>query len=347
MNTSWEVGAEARFWDNRINTDFTWFHTHCSDQIVTGFRLSYATGFVLNNMNVGTFNTWGWEFHIDADLVRTNDFTWNVGFNASHTNSKVVYLPENVSEYYNAYTWNSGNIRNGIVLGEPITTITGRPFKRNDNGDILISPTTGLPLVASDWKVIGNREPKLRFGITTSLRYRDFRLRAMFSTRYHATMVNGTARGLMSRGMSDYSARLRESGYYTLTGVLEDGNENSDHPTYSTIANRAMFGNSASTWLDDYDEPWVQDKINYIRLQELRLTYNIPSAFLQKATRGIVKNAMVYVSGNDLFTLTNYTGYDVVGNVMSASAGGVGGEGYDCWSLPSPRSYSVGLSVTF
>ena len=368
MNTSWEVGAEARFWDNRINTDFTWFHTHCSDQIVTGFRLSYATGFVLNNMNVGTFNTWGWEFHIDADLVRTNDFTWNVGFNASHTNSKVVYLPENVSEYYNAYTWNSGNIRNGIVLGEPITTITGRAFKRNDKGEILISPSTGLPLVATDWSVLGNREPKLRFGITTSFRYKGFRLSAMFSGRYHATMVNGTARELMNRGMSDYSAQLRESGYYTLTGVLEDGHQNPQYytadnvvpganigdeipgtynPTYSTIANRAMFGTSASTWLDDYDEPWVQDKINYIRLQELRLTYNIPTAFLQKATRGIIKNALVYVSGNDLFTLTNYTGYDVVGNVMSASAGGVGGEGYDCWSLPSPRSYSVGLSVTF
>ena len=53
------------------------------------------------------------------------------------------------------------------------------------------------------------------------------------------------------------------------------------------------------------------------------------------------------MSGDNVFTLTNYTGYDVVGNVMSASAGGVGGEGYDCWSLPSPRSYSVGLSVTF
>ena len=66
MNTSKEVGFEGRFLNDRINTDFTYFWTTCSDQIVKGFRLSYGTGFVLNNMNVGNFKTWGWEWHIDG-----------------------------------------------------------------------------------------------------------------------------------------------------------------------------------------------------------------------------------------------------------------------------------------
>ena len=50
---------------------------------------------------------------------------------------------------------------------------------------------------------------------------------------------------------------------------------------------------------------------------------------------------------NDLFTLTNYVGYDVVGNATSAAAGGTGGEGIDFWSLPSPRTYTLGFSLTF
>ena len=57
MTTSREIGFEGRFWDDRIVVDFTYFVTHCSDQIVKGFRLSYATEFVLNNMNVRTFDT--------------------------------------------------------------------------------------------------------------------------------------------------------------------------------------------------------------------------------------------------------------------------------------------------
>ncbi len=347
MNTSWEVGFEARLWDNRINADFTYFKTKCEDQIVTGFRMSYATGFVLNNMNVGSFKTNGWEAHLDVDVLKLHNLTWNIGVNASHTSSKVVYLPENLSEYYNAYTWNSGNIRNGIVLGEPITTVTGRAFKRNDAGDILINPSTGLPVVSSEWSVLGDREPKLRFGITTAVSYRDFRLSAMFSGRYHATMVNGTAREMMNRGLSEYSVQFREQAEsFVWEGVYEDGMENTDTPNRNTIAIQTTTG-SASTWVDDYDELWVQKGINYIRLQELRLNYNIPSKFLQEYTRGLISRAQIYVAGNDLFTITNYTGYDVVGNVMSAAAGGVGGEGYDCWSLPSPRTYTVGLSVTF
>ena len=359
MNTSWEVGFEARAWNNRLNADFTYFKTKCEDQIVTGFRMSYATGFVLNNMNVGSFTTNGWEAHIDADLVKAGDFTWNLGINASHTTSKVVYLPENLTEYYNAYTWNSGNIRNGIMLGQPITTVTGRAFRRNDKGEILISPSTGLPLVDASWSVLGDREPDLRFGITTALSYKDFRLSAMFSGRLGATMVNGTAREMMNRGLSDYSVQFREhADSYVFNGVYQDGHENpkydengveipgSYNPNRNTIAIQTTTG-SASTWVDDYDELWVQKGINYLRLQELRLNYNIPAKFLKEFTHGFISRAQIYVAGNDLFTLTNYTGYDVVGNVMSAAAGGVGGEGYDCWSLPSPRTYTFGLSVTF
>src|SRR5699024_152707 len=129
----------GRFADNRINANFTYYHTHSADQIVKGFRLSYATGFVLNTLNVGTFNTWGWEAHIDGDIINNaQGLRWNVGVNLSRTNSKIVSLPENVTEYYNAYTWNSGNIRNGISQGNPITTLTGRAYERNEAGDVLI-----------------------------------------------------------------------------------------------------------------------------------------------------------------------------------------------------------------
>ncbi|TFH46803.1 MAG: SusC/RagA family TonB-linked outer membrane protein, partial [Bacteroidia bacterium] len=67
MTTSKEIGFEGRFLSDRVNVDFTYFWTHCDNQIVKGFRMSYGTGFVLNNMNVGTFETWGWEAHIDGD----------------------------------------------------------------------------------------------------------------------------------------------------------------------------------------------------------------------------------------------------------------------------------------
>ena len=342
MTTSYEIGLEGRFWDNRVNADFTVFRTHCADQIVTGFRMSYATGFVLNNMNVGTFNTWGWEGHVDVDVLKGQDFRWNVGLNVSHTGSEVVELPENLTEFYDAYTWNSGNIRNGVMKGYPITTITGRAWERNDNGDILISPTTGQPVISSKWSILGNREPKLRFGITTNVSYKNFRLSAMFQGRWKADVVNATLRDLTGSGLSDFSVDLRESGQHVFKGVLKDGKENSANPTINTISvdfDKVRYAGN--------DEDWVQHNINYIRCQELRLSYIVPTAWLAKVTNNTISGVTVYVSGNDLFTITNYKGTDVAGNTVSAAAGGTGGEGYDCWSLPTPRTYSFGLSVTF
>lgn len=342
MTTSWEVGLEGRFWDNRVNADFTYFRTHCADQIVTGFRMSYATGFILNNMNVGTFNTWGWEGHVDVDVIRNHDWKWNVGLNMSHTGSKVVKLPENLTEFYNAYTWNSGNIRNGVMMNNPVTTVTGRAYERNDKGQILIDPTTGLPRISSEWSILGNREPKIRFGFTTALSYKNFRLSAMFQGRIHADVVNATMRSMMGNGLSNQSVSLRESGSYVFDGVLYDGKQNTDNPTVNTIA-----VDMSKTFYSGADEDWVQHKINYVRCQELRLAYVVPQSWLQRVTKNTIQNASIYVMGNDLFTITNYSGIDVAGNTMSAAAGGTGGEGYDCWSLPSPRTYTFGMSVTF
>ena len=344
MTTSREIGFEVRAIDERINADFTYFKTHCADQIVKGFRLSYATGFVLNNMNVGTFDTWGWEAHIDGDIIRgAKGLRWNVGVNASHTNSKVVSLPKNVSEYYNAYTWNSGNIRNGIMVGYPITTLTGRAYARNDAGQVLINPTTGLPEVSTTWSVIGDREPKLRFGFSTSLNYSGFRLSAMFSGRFGATVVNGTKRTMMTTGTSLESVTLRESSPVVFNGVLKDGNENTANPTVNNIVvDYPAYGTSI---YGGNDEDWLEKNVNYLRLQELRLSYRIPTKVL-KQTR-ILSNCDVYVAGNDLMTWTNYSGIDAVGNTVSAAAGGTGGEGYDVWSLPNPRGISVGFSLTF
>jgi hypothetical protein len=342
MNTSKELGFEGRLVKNRINIDFTYFWTNCTDQIVNGFRLSYGTGFVLNNMNVGAFRTWGYELHIDGDIIKTSTgLVWNVGLNASHTQSMVDYLPKNVSEYYNAYTWNSGNIRNGIQVGYPITTYTGLAYLRNTAGQVLISPTTGLPLTSSTWSVIGDREPKLRFGLTTNLNYKGVRLSAMFAGRYKATVVNGTKRLMMSNGLSQESVDLRESAPVVFNGVLQDGNENTATPTVNTLT--VNYGIYATTF-GGGDEDWMEKNVNYLRLQELRLNYDLPKKWLARTP---LAQASVFFAGNDLAVWTNYSGIDAVGNTVSAAAGGTGGEGMDVWSLPSPRGYSVGLSITF
>ena len=346
MTTSYEVGFEGRFFNDRVNTDFTYFWTKCENQYITAFRLSYATGFVLNNMNVGTFTTNGWEFHIDADILRlTNGLRWNLGLNMDHSTSCVTELPENVSEYYNAYTWVSGNLRNGISVGNPITTMTGKGYERNDAGQVLIDPATGLPVVSSVWTVMGDREPKLKFGLTTNISWKNFRLSAVASGRFGATVVNGTMRDLMGTGSSWQSVEMREKGPVVFEGVLKDGKQNSANPTVNTIA--VDYSNYGSYTYTGTDEDWLEKNVNYLRLSEVRLSYNVPQKWLKNATKNFLSAASVWVKGTDLVTLTNYSGIDVVCNSNSASLGGSGGVGIDLWGFPSPRGFAFGFNLTF
>jgi hypothetical protein len=346
MTTSWEFGFEARFLNDRVNADFTYFQTRCEDQYVTGFRLSYATGFVLNNMNVGTFETNGWDLHVDGDVLRLqNGLRWNVGMNLSHSSSEVTYLPENVSEYYNAYTWLSGNLRNGIIKGHPVTTMTGKAYQRNKKGDVLISPTTGLPLVSDEWSVVGDRQPNMEFGLTTAISWKNFRLSALASGKLGFTVVNGTKRDMMGTGSSWESVTLRESKPVVFKGVLKDGHENSANPTVNSIA--VTYNNYGSSIYTGGDEDWLEEDINFLRLSEVRLSYNVPSSWLKRATKNFVSSASIWAKATDLVTLTNYSGIDAVGNSYSAALGGAGGMGIDVWGTPNPRGYSFGVNLTF
>jgi len=344
MNTAWEVGLEARLFRNRMDVDIAYYNTFSKDQIITGFRMSYATGFVLNNMNVGSFKTNGLEMRVAGDVIKNRNWIINLGLNLSKNWSNVVSLPTNVSEYYNAYTWNSGNIRNGISVGFPITSLTGNDYQRSTDGQILIDPSSGLPLYSGTWTFIADREPNLLFGFNISIKYKGFSISALLDGRLGATVVNGTKRYMQQYGYSLESVTQREAAPVVFNGVLKDGYENTTSPTKNTIGVKLgdlQYGYSGG------DPDWIEKNINYMRLYDLRMSYNVDRKWLSKGTKGLLSAASVFVSGSDLFVWTNYSGIDVVGNSNSASLGGTGGVGQDIMAIAAPRGLSFGLSVTF
>jgi hypothetical protein len=157
--------------------------------------------------------------------------------------------------------------------------------------------------------------------------------------------VNGTKRDMMGTGSSWESVAMREAEPFVIKGVIQDGMENSDNPTPNTVAIDPRFY-SNTTYVGN-DENWLEKNVNFLRLSEVRLTYNVPQKWLKQATRNFLSAASVYVTGTDLFTWTNYSGIDAVGNANSASMGGVGGVGIDFWGVPSPRGIAFGCSLTF
>jgi len=295
---------------------------------------------------MGSFKTNGTEFLVNYDFIRNKDWTFNLGVNGSRNWSKVLSLPTGVTEYYNSATWVSGNLRNGIMVGSPITTITGNDYQRNAKGQVLIDPTTGMPLISSTWSVLGDREAKLNFGFTANLKYKNFSLSCLMSGKLGTQVVNGTKRIMMTNGSSAESVTQRSMGAVVFNGVIKDGKQDSSTPTTNNIAVNLATVNSGSGYAGA-DPDWIEKNVNYLNMSEVRLSYNFDKKLLSKLSRNLVSALTVYAAGTDLFILTNYSGIDPAGNGTSSAVGGTGGVGFDMLSIGAPRGISCGLNITF
>jgi hypothetical protein len=137
---------------------------------------------------------------------------------------------------------------------------------------------------------------------------------------------------------------MRNAGPKVFDGVLNDGLQNTTTPTVNTIA--VKLGDNQYGYVGG-DPNWIEKDVNYIRMAELRLSYNVDRKWLAKASKGILSAASVFATGTDLFVITNYSGIDVVGNSNSAALGGTGGVGFDMMAIAAPRGLSFGVNITF
>ena len=333
---SWEFGTEFSFLADRLGVDATYYSARTFDQIVQNIRGSYATGFILFNLNGAETKNAGVELTVHGIPMVRGDFTWDVVANFDKSRGRTLKLPNELPESYNSDTWLYGNVRNGTKPGASTRSLTGRFYLRNKDGKILIDPTTGLPLVEADFVDRGyDRQPDFMLGLTNAFKYRDFSLNFLLDFRRGGDILNATqhyltARGLAPRTLDRWEPRV-------IDGVLRDGRENSDNPTVNNIVIVPALNTGYYTGISE--ELFIENDINWLRLRDITLTYQLPARLLQ--------NASVFVTATDLFLLTNYTGLDPIGSATTVATGGSGSAGIDYGGFPLPRGISFGTKVRF
>jgi hypothetical protein len=144
--TSMETGVELAFFDGRLGLDATIYRKETRDQIVQNVRASYGSGYILINLNGAETRSEGLELTLRGTPLMTPTLSWDVQANFTRGTSKVLRMPSDLPEYYSSDTWLYGNVRNGVAAGLSTMSLTGYWFQRNQNGDLLIDPTTGLPI---------------------------------------------------------------------------------------------------------------------------------------------------------------------------------------------------------
>ena len=333
---SYEIGTELGFLDNRLGIDATFYRKQTKDAILNDVRSSYATGFILLNLNGAVTRNQGVELTLRATPIQRERFAWDAIMNFESSRGKVLKLPGEIPESYLSDTWLFGNVRNGTKPGTSTRSLTGLFYLRNNQGEILIDPTTGLPIRSTDFFDAGyDRQPDYTIGLTNTLRRGRMSLSFLLDIRKGGDVFNATEHYLTQRGLA--TSTLDRETPRVIKGVLRDGKENTANPTVNTIVVTPAI--QTNYYLNMSEELFIEKNINWLRLRDVTFSFPLPGRFGRSASG--------FVTATDLFLLTNYTGMDPVVNGNTAAVGGSSAQGIDFGNFPMPRGVNFGIRTSF
>ena len=367
IQTAWEVGAELRFFNGRLNLDWTYYNSETANQIARP-RLSQTSGYSMVTINSGSVINKGQEFAITAIPVQTRNFDWTLTLNGSYNRGTLGQFLEGVTKFYPTDAQfgkvQAASIPNGgVFLGLVGTRFEyGKDADGNEiiGGAYAVDPNTGLYKVSSETDaLIGNREPKFIGGLANTFRYKNLTLSCLLDFRIGGIVYNGTEYLMVLSGTSPTTLlndrqSVTVQGVASADGVLNGQEVKAGDPvniTYNAdetytikgvqYSGRAMIQNYWSNYADNSFN-FVTD-VNWLKLRSLSLTYDFSSLL---PGNGLVQGLSASVIGTNLLTLTNYQGMDPEVSTAGGT-GGSGAAGIDYASVPATASVSFGLNVRF
>ena len=335
------IGVDASFFNNRLNVVFDYYIKN-TDNIIYNVPISGLTGVTSIYKNIGKMRNTGFELSIGGDIIRTQDLTWNVEANLSHNKNELrdLYTQKQADGSYAVVpviisdgSSIAGTINRRLEVGEPIDTYYGKEwagvnpengapmwYKDDANGNKV---TTSNYSEASYYK-LGTGNPKFFGGFSTSLTYKNFDLSAVFGYSIGGQIYNYSRQEYDSDGTyTDRNQMKLHDGW----SRWEKPGDIATHPVAKY--NNSDKGNSSSSrYLEDSD---------YLKLRSLSLGYNF------NLKQYGIQNLRVSLSGENLFTLTDYSGVDPEIPASSGSVMGTAGAAV----YPSVRRFMFGLNVTF
>lgn len=338
--TSYEIGADLRFFRNRLGLDVTYYDAVAKDQIFS-VPVSAASGARSLILNAGEITNKGIELVLTATPIETNNFSWDITVNYSKNESEIVKLADGV-DAITIGGFTAPQVR--LVQGQPYATLWGSRYLRDDAGNIVYddsnpaSASYGMPLQDPNTGIIGNTQPDWIGGLINTLIYKNFSLTVQFDTRQGGDVYAGNTRLLRLYGMTKETEGRAETA--VLPGVKghigADGNLVVNGTNDIEITKGEAFWR---TYQDAIDEANVFDG-SFVRLREVTLSYRLGADLVKKTP---FNGLEIYFSGRNLALFTDYPNFD-----PETSLGGASNlQGFEYLSMPNARSLGGGLKISF
>lgn len=336
---TWDIGLDMRFWDNKIDITADYFKKTTEDLLVvpqvSGILGVGAPGSGAPIVNAGTVENKGFEFAIGYTENFSDNFKFSIKYNVTAIENDVLEVssdggfltggsfgvgqdPPSRMEagfpigYFRGYKTNGVFQNQAEVDASPTINDAVQP------GDLIFVDTNNDGIIdETDKTNLGDPLPDATMGLNISLDYKNFD----FAAYAFASVGNEIVRNY------ERNQNLTNRSIYFLNRWTGEGSTNAD-PRVTTGAN-------SNGLFSDY---FVEDG-SFIRLQNVQLGYSFSPEALESSK---LKKLRIYISASNLFTLTEYTGYD-----PTASTGSPIGGGIDQGFYPTASTFLLGVNLKF
>jgi outer membrane receptor protein involved in Fe transport len=193
LTTTFETGAEFKFFQERLGMDITYYNTETANQIMD-VNLAPSSGYRSVTKNAGKIKNSGWELMMNALLVKGRNFNWDMNINFTKYKSLVEALDPSIDEggIYLAGFPSMASSR--ALVGEPYGVLYGKRYQRVEEGPNsgkLVIGENGWPLVDQDPGIIGDPNPDWLLGLRNTFSWKGITLSALLDIRWGGDMWNG------------------------------------------------------------------------------------------------------------------------------------------------------------
>ena len=336
--TQYDAGLDLGLFNSRVNLTFDAYYKKTSD-LLLNVPLPLYSGYASELENVGSVENKGIELGINTDNVKTDHFSWKTNIEFAENRNKVLSLGPGVSSYFPVAP--TGQVSPVIVqVGSPVGTfwgystqglltaadiakgvplLNGVPQKVGDTRYVDINHD-GV-ITTADKHNLGSAQPKFTGSITNTFSYNQFDLSVFFQGSYGNKIFN-----LLQQTLE--RPTLTQNASATLLNRWSPTN-----PT-GTVA-RAT----------DSPVPQVTDRYvengSYLKLKNASLGYTFTNNLASKIG---AKKLRIYISGQNLLTITKYSGLDPEVNFYDNDNTK---QGIDYGTYPAVRTFLAGVDVTF
>ena len=324
--TSYEMGTELKFFNNRIGLDFTYYNTVTKNQVLN-IPVVLSSGYSSKIANVGKIRNQGIEFMIPISIIRNDKFTFDANINLAKNKSKIEKLDPDVSRY------EFGSLNNGVSIvaieGDPFGEIYGYGYTKDDNGNKIIG-ADGLPIKTDSEKVLGKIQPDFTGSFGLNLNYKGIFLASLISFQKGGNIYSYTESMAAYAGTA---ATTLDRSDRVIAGVTESGSSNT---TSITAQNYWQNGTQPEQYIYD---------ASYIKLKEVALGYSLPKTLLGRIPFNALQTLKVSLVGSNLMYLLKHTpGTTPDGSAMSSN---VFSQAIDFAPVPNTRTFGFTVNVGF